>query len=677
MQISPKAKRHLSGFLYGALAAIVSVNILFGTFGGHSVPLFAVDGWLYDRLLSLRPQGETKECPTIIVVDFGDDSFDLLKSIDPRLGQWPWWPDFFSQSIVNLKSLGATVIGIDKLFLDPHIMNDDDENVFQAEMDMAQRCREHGKVVLASKFQKRNVGGAETFFLRSPIFPFTDAEINTGIVNLPIDADNVIRRAQPFFESQGEIYPSFAAEVYRLYQDFPATEMSWNAEQSASLDELVFPLHNGNTFYIAYGDIKPDDHRFPVFPFAWFIDGPFKTIFGPDGIFSDSNAEDEFTVDLDIFKGSIVLMGASVPDLHDNYLTPIAHDMPGVEIHANALRTLFLGVPLKHVDDWLQVWGTFLLGLLLCLFCAVASIRAGIITSSVIILGLAVAAAMALIQWDYVTLIVTPAASLTLSVATTISYRYIAEEREKRYLKNLFAKATDAKLVEQLLENPELVRLGGDRREVSILFCDIRSFSTLSETMNPEVLIGLLNEYFTAVTETIFKNNGMIDKFIGDAVMAIFGAPLPMPDHAYWACKTAIDIHKVQTEVSKDWEEKGHQPFRIGIGLHTGLAVLGNLGSEKRSDYTCIGDAVNVSSRIEGLNKTYKTGILISENTYEACPDLLDVREVGEADIRGRSEKVRLYELLAVHEPPKQLISEDRTDGVNPASTQPNDDSNG
>ncbi len=645
MIVTPKTRRRLAGMGIGSLIAFLAVNLLFDPNPNSHEPLFAFDAWCYDRLLihrSVPPQEEGAPIPEVFILAFDEDSFDNLKTLpDPRLAQWPWPPSLFAQVINRLKRLGVTAIGIDKLFNESHLL-DPLDNPNQLEKELATACENHGKVILASKFETVFPDGISQYeLIREPLDILLQSAAS-GFTSLPKDPDKSIRSAYISRKLDNMEYLSFAAQIVRQYKNLSAEDLVLNQEEYSILGDITIPLRH-ETFSIAY-----DGERIQTFPFYVFVD-EFYEIYS-EILFSPAVDVGVESFDINRFKNSIVLLGATSGELiHDQHKTPIQADMiPGVEIHANIIKTLLSKYFIRHADDALQMWGTFFITVGICALSAFASIRNSIIASICAIFGWIAGASLALLYGVLAIRIITPVVCIFTGAAASISYRFIFEEREKRYLKRLFSKATDTKLVEQLLANPELVKLGGERRRVTILFSDIRSFSTLSETMDPEALLTFLNQYFSSVTEVIFRNHGMIDKFIGDAVMAIFGAPVPSDDHTYWACKTGVEMLRVQKEIA---ESRGDEtPFRIGIGIHTGFVVLGNLGSEKRSDYTCIGDAVNIASRIEGINKTLKTELLISEDTYNEIRDLAEVRNVGETEIRGRKGTVLLYELRNIRE---------------------------
>jgi adenylate cyclase len=197
-----------------------------------------------------------------------------------------------------------------------------------------------------------------------------------------------------------------------------------------------------------------------------------------------------------------------------------------------------------------------------------------------------------------------------------------------------------------MLKDPSKLKLGGDKKDLTVLFSDIRGFTTISEKLTPEDLVHLLNEYLTAMTNLVFKYDGLLDKYMGDAIMAVYGAPLDQPDHAVRACRTALDMMEELKKLQKKWADEGRPAFDIGIGINSGDMVVGNMGSDMRFDYTVMGDMVNLGSRLEGINKEYGTNIVISEYTYAAIKDVLFCRELDSVRVKGKKLPVKIYELL-------------------------------
>jgi adenylate cyclase len=231
-------------------------------------------------------------------------------------------------------------------------------------------------------------------------------------------------------------------------------------------------------------------------------------------------------------------------------------------------------------------------------------------------------------------------------VSTTLAH-YLTAEREKREIKHAFQHYVPVKVVDEIMHDLNKLRLGGEKRELTVLFSDIRGFTSMAEQQPPEQLVPLLNEYLTDMTEQVFRHDGLLDKYIGDAIMAVYGAPIAYPDHARRACRTAVGMMQALYRLHGEWRSRGLPLLDIGIGINTGPMVVGNMGSKTRFDYTVIGDAVNLGSRIESLNKQYGTHILISEFTWQQVKDEFpNTREVDRATVRGRTEPVRLYELM-------------------------------
>ncbi|MCX5852409.1 MAG: adenylate/guanylate cyclase domain-containing protein [Deltaproteobacteria bacterium] len=222
----------------------------------------------------------------------------------------------------------------------------------------------------------------------------------------------------------------------------------------------------------------------------------------------------------------------------------------------------------------------------------------------------------------------------------------MTEEREKKKIRGAFQYYLTASVITEILKDPSKLKLGGDKKDLSVLFSDIRGFTSISEKMTPEELVHLLNEYLTAMTDVVFKYDGLLDKYMGDAIMAVFGAPLDQPDHPMRACTTALVMMEELRKLQKKWAGEGKPVLNIGVGVNTGDMVVGNMGSQMRFDYTVMGDSVNLGSRLEGINKEYGTNIVISEYTHERVKDELRCRELDSVRVKGKALPVKIYELL-------------------------------
>jgi adenylate cyclase len=242
-----------------------------------------------------------------------------------------------------------------------------------------------------------------------------------------------------------------------------------------------------------------------------------------------------------------------------------------------------------------------------------------------------------------------PPLGLVLSFGGVMMYRIVFEQRQQRALRGALSQYLSPDVMHEVAANPEAVRLGGEKREMTVLFSDLRGFTSYSESIDPEELVHLLNQYLTEMTDVIFHHRGTVDKYMGDAIMAFWGAPRPQPDHAAQACSTALNMMHELRKLNARWIEEGRAPLDIGVGINTGPMTVGNMGSEKRLDYTVMGDSVNLASRLEGLNKEYGTNIIISENTLQAVGrDAYVTRFLDLVVVKGRSEPVIVYEVMGL-----------------------------
>ncbi len=227
---------------------------------------------------------------------------------------------------------------------------------------------------------------------------------------------------------------------------------------------------------------------------------------------------------------------------------------------------------------------------------------------------------------------------------TLVEKRREIAEREKRKVRGAFQQYVSASVIEEIMKHPEKLKLGGEKKNVTVFFSDIRGFTSISEKLSPEELVKLLNEYLSAMTDIIMKNGGLVDKYMGDAIMAFWGAPIDDPDHAKKCCEASLEMKEKLTELQKKWTKEGKPPLNMGIGINTGDVVVGNMGSEQRFDYTVMGDNVNLGSRLEGVNKEYGTTIIISQFTYEKIKDHdFVIRELDMIKVKGKNEPIKIY----------------------------------
>ncbi|MEJ2049552.1 MAG: adenylate/guanylate cyclase domain-containing protein, partial [Calditrichota bacterium] len=348
----------------------------------------------------------------------------------------------------------------------------------------------------------------------------------------------------------------------------------------------------------------------------------------------------------EFFKGKIVLVGSSLPGFYDLRTTPLQPAFPGVEVNANVIYQILHQTFIYQLSGWetfifLAIFG-LIVGIILIFPRPVGSIF-----SSVIIIFLTILMAqLALQNLSHWIPFIAPVFIIIIIFAITYMYRYLFEERDKRQIRKIFSHYVSPSVVDVMLKNPDKVKLGGERKSCTVLFSDIVGFTTLSEQMEPEKLVTLLNDYFTSMTNVIIQNKGLLDKYEGDAVMAVFGAPVEMENNAELACTAALQMQFQLQQLHTFWQKTGRPELPTRIGINSGEMVAGNMGSETRFNYTVLGDAVNLASRLESVNKVYGTRIIIGEKTYDRIQEKFISRPLDLIRVKGKNKPVRIYELL-------------------------------
>jgi len=349
-----------------------------------------------------------------------------------------------------------------------------------------------------------------------------------------------------------------------------------------------------------------------------------------------------------VYKNKVVLIGATAPDLHDFFQTPFGF-LPGVEIHANIAEQLIRQAFYKNAP-----WHVVLL-LILCFnaLAALAIIRIKklyfLLFCLAAIFGAINLLAILLFSYKIILPVLYLDTSFVLLSASLIIFQYISESAGKKFIYESFKYYLSPEVINEIIQDPKKLKLGGERKKITVLFSDIRGFTSISETLSPEELAHILNEYLTEMADIIMKQQGLVDKYIGDAIMAFWGAPIEQTDQAKKACASALAMVRALEALNRHWQSKGIlQKLEIGIGINTGQALVGNLGSKKRFNYTALGDSVNLASRLEGLNKEYGTTVIITESAkkeLENNPEL-KTRKLDTIMVKGKKEPAVIFELL-------------------------------
>jgi adenylate cyclase len=554
--------------------------------------LVGVFDFLELKSLDLRfiLRGPVAPASPIVIVSIGEDSFDELDLA------WPFPRALHARLVDALSRGGPVAIGFDVLFVEPSLYGPADDEALGAAVARA------GNVVLGA-----NLTTTETAFgvkddLNPPLPVIRRGAAAFGFVNFAFDGDGFVRSGDLRLPFQDGVQLSFDHHLHTL-----AVKAGLPAK----------PLPPERRVLVNFRGPK---RTFPVVPYYQVVNGE---------------------VDPETFRGAIVLIGATAAVLHDEFPTPFSGEerMPGVEIHANLLDTLLQGNRLVRLHPYVAA----ALALAGALAAALLTSALRPVQAFLLILGAGAvyaAAAFALFVGRHLWVDVIPAqAGLFLGYGATVVVDFVREQREKRRLSRFFS----PDVIKEILRAQKESSLMGSRRRVTVLFSDIRGFTSLSEKLSPEEVVEMLRDYLTTMTEIVFKHGGTVDKYIGDAIMALYGAPFDQPNHAEQAVRTALEFQEKVKELSGRWEARCGVRLRNGVGINTGEAVVGTMGSQQRLEYTAIGDTVNLASRLEGLTKDFLSPILVSESTYEEVRHLFYARALGEVKVKGKEIPVKIY----------------------------------
>jgi adenylate cyclase len=452
---------------------------------------------------------------------------------------------------------------------------------------------------------------------------------NFGYFNIIPDSDGTVRREPVIIPFRGSFYPSLDVAAALAYNNLP-------------LEQVNVVFNPNGLERIDFGKV-----RLPTDP-AGYVQIDY---FGPGKTFPIYSLSDviERKVPRDELRDRLVLIGPTAVGIGDSSVTPFQQmNFSGVEVHANFTTNILQGRFIRRGirENAIDVLFLLLFSLAAGMVLSVASPRRAT-AITLILLGAFWFLACCLFAYQRMWIvIILPSATLGVNYVVIISYRFFFEERQKRKLKAAFTQYVAPGVIALILQHPEFLQLGGEEKELTAMFSDIRGFTTLSEGLSPTSLVELLNEFLSAMTDVIFKHWGTLDKYIGDAIMAFWGAPYPQSDHAVRACRTGLEMLDVLNKLQAKWEAQGRPRVDIGVGINTGLMVVGNMGSAKRFNFTIMGDNVNLASRLEGTNKQFGTRVIISEATYLAVHEHFVARELDLIRVKGKMKPVKIFELL-------------------------------
>ncbi|HAP67045.1 MAG TPA: adenylate/guanylate cyclase domain-containing protein [Nitrospinae bacterium] len=578
---------------------------------------------LEDRLLDYRfkIRGTVKPPEDIIIAAIDEKSID-------RLGRWPWDRNIMADVVKKLKSLGVRIIVFDIIFSEAE-KNDtlfskamaDAGNVilpvffeFDSESDIPDEefisDSSFVNIKNSDKFNQYNPIGAKKITI--PVPELGRSAIALGYVNTFPDDDGILRWEPLVIEYNGFIYPSITLQSAVKYLKIPNKMVILEATEGIRLGETYIPTDRfGRTLINYYGT----DQTFSYFSISDILDGNIKS-------------ED--------FHDKIVLIGATAVGIYDLRVTPFTAAMPGVEKHANVIASIIEKKFIKSVPRLVNITILLLSGLLLSLLIVRFKAFGGsAITISFLffisLLGYYLFAQKGI--WINITY---PILNIFFVFISVTVYNYVAEERYAKRIRAMFSSYVTEKIVNELIKNPDMAKLGGERREITVLFSDVMGFTSFSEKHAPEDVVAILNEYLGEMTDIVLKWEGTLDKFIGDAILTFWNAPMRQENHAELAIKCALNMVGRLKELQKKWQAEGKPMLDCGIGINTGEVIVGNIGAEgKKMDYTVIGDHVNLGSRVESLTRKYNTHILITEFTLSKIKDLLADETIWKTEVTG------------------------------------------
>ncbi len=560
---------------------------------------------IYSCIRGIAPPSES-----IVIVGIDEESFSAMKL------PWPWPRSIHGKLIKTLRNSGAKAIIFDIIFSDPSKPQED--------RAMAEAIRNPGKVVLAAdveiikteKFSQKN--------LVSPLEEFVSAGALFGVSFLPVDTDNVVRR-----------FPWEAAEVPSL--EVAALQM---LNVSRQKDERKMVPFAGPAYHIPYIPYYKALNPEAYLPLGFFknkivLVGKYSR--PSKGIISDLAGKYRLYLQppsavrgVDMFATPFYLV--------DNRLTP------GIEIHANMLLSLIKDDFLKPLSATEAILFVALFSIFLTLINRHWSpLRSMGINLTTLVLFLIFSFLLFSRQRLFLPFSA-PLLALFVNFVSSGIMSYVGVEKKRRYLRKAFSLYLSPQVVEKILEDPNRLKLGGERVLATVLFTDLAGFTEMSEKMEPEEVVSILTRCTTEMTKVIFKYNGTLDKFIGDAVMAVWGAPAKDEDQATHACQAALEMQRIMKTLSRDAPMPHKLSMRVGI--NTGIVMAGNMGSDERFEFTVIGDHVNIASRLEGLNKTFGTEIIISEFTKIKMDPVFTTRKLDWVRVKGRQQAIQVYELV-------------------------------
>jgi adenylate cyclase len=598
--------RRAPALIVALVAAAIAGALQQTTFGERA------EGLAYDWRVGVTadPAGAH---PAVAIVEIDDDT---VRALEPIYGRWPWPRVAFGGVVRFLSRAPARVIVFDVLFTERHASGEfriGDGLLTGAASDQmfVDEVRRAGNVILVAEA----VGGT----LMPPFESVGRVAAGIGH-NVTPTRLGVAREMRPFIGEPAARVPSLGFSSARFWQSQPAVEE---------------PAFSGDRLLRFRGPFRREDGGSP-YPVHQF----FNVLLSEEQLTTGQRP----AIDPAAFRDKVVFVGTSAAGLHDLHPTPFGGVTPGVFLQATGADNVLSNEFMRRAGLTMDLGLTLAAGLA----AALAALLLPVWGMALAVTGLAAALVVgttALVDQGIWVALVAPLVAATLAAGGAYAWRYVVEDREKRRVKKLFGRYVSKDVFDQLMANPALAQLGGERREMTVLFSDIRGFTTASEKSTPEAVVAQLNEYFGAMVEVLFRHRGTLDKFVGDMVMGLFGAPVADPLHADHAVQAGLEMLAELDRLNARWATEGRPRLNIGIGISSGVMIAGNIGSSAIMSYTVIGDTVNLGSRLESLNKEYGTRMLISDATKARLTMPVKTRQIGEVTVKGKTEPVVVHEV--------------------------------
>ena len=645
---------------YSKVAIIASSAFVLSVLMIFLEPIQRLELRHHDLLFEMRGELDVSDSPIVMVA--------ISQQADEEIPyKYPWPTNLHAKLIDNLNRAGAKVIAFDVIFDNPDTDDPENDSLF------AESMKRHQNVILGGELQADQISESE---LISPLFPnttlFNSNPNKPGLVRVFPDLDGAVRSYNFGHIHREETYYRLGIEVVRefeglAYDSIDAINPNSKSEYF-SVGSYEIPKERANSFLINY---YGPEGIFPEVSFEEVIDdSSYTTVFESElGASVNSFDDPEFGhLSMGTFRDKIVLVGATMPLLKDFYATPYANDgnneRPGYQIHANAVQTILDSNYLSRFNNWYTLLIMFAFSFILAFVNRYFNAVSGFLLALILAGSFFGITYWAFVSLNTIMMITGPVIALILTQSGMVGYEYYMEQKEKRRIKGMFASYVSPELVDQMITSGEEPKLGGDEVHITAFFSDIVSFSTFSEQLEPGQLVKLINEYLDSMTGIINKQGGTLDKYIGDAIVSFFGAPVEMEDHAHKACKTACLMQLELKKLTKKWESEGWSELVVNmkqrIGINTGLMITGNMGSSKRFNYTMMGDNVNLAARCESGAQFYGVDTMITESAKreaESYQDDLVFRKLDQIVVKGKTQPVNVYELtgLKEHVPEKLL----------------------